>query len=111
MKKEFIGKGASPGVLSGFAFVVDNPLEICPDDMQNGDVLIVRFATPLYFELFIKAGAIITEVGGITCHAASIAREMGIPCVVSVENIVSLVKTGEQIFVDGSKGLVYVKSS
>lgn len=109
MSKEYVGQAASPGILSGLAFVIDSLYDASPDEMQCGDVLVVRFATPLYFEFYVKAGAIVTEVGGVTCHAAGIAREMGIPCVVSVENILSSVKTGDHIIVDGSNGVIRVE--
>ncbi len=108
---ELPGMAASCGVVSGFAFIAKDLYETTADDMRNGDVLVIKFAMPLYFDFFMKASAIVTEVGGVTCHAANIAREMGIPCVVSVENILSHVKTGDSIVVDGNKGVVYVGDS
>ena len=111
MSKENLGRAASPGVLSGLAFVIDKPYDVTPEEMNYGDILVVKFATPLYFEFYVKAGAIVTEVGGVTCHAAGIAREMGIPCVVAVDNILQKVKTGDQLIVDGNRGVVYVGDS
>lgn len=53
-----------------------------------------------------KAAAIITEVGGLTCHAAVVSREFGIPCVVALKNAMKNFKDGEVIEVDADKGLV-----
>jgi pyruvate,water dikinase len=63
--------------------------------------------TPDYVPAMKKAVAIVTDVGGRTCHAAIVSRELGIPCVVGTGTATHTLKTGQVITVDGSKGLVY----
>ena len=53
-----------------------------------------------------KASAIVTEMGGITSHAGIVSREFGVPCIVGVKNITSLLKTGDLIEVKGNDGVV-----
>lgn len=104
---ELIGMAASPGIIEGKVFIVDN-LQQDAAEMEYGQILVMRFSTPAYFEFFIKASAIITETGGITCHAASLARDLNIPCVVSVDQILAKVKDNDIVTVDGNNGVIYV---
>jgi len=53
-----------------------------------------------------KAGAIVTDEGGITCHAAIVSRELGIPCVVGTKIVTKVFKDGDLVEVDANKGLV-----
>jgi pyruvate, water dikinase len=84
------------------------------DEMSNfqpGEVLVAKITMPDWEPIMKKAKAIITQQGGRTCHAAIIAREFGITCVVGVENLLDTVKTGDIVTVDGSKGEIgYVYS-
>jgi pyruvate,water dikinase len=69
-------------------------------------VLVVRFADPGWTPLFPRAAALVMEVGGVMCHAAVVARELGIPAVVGVARATELITSGERISVDGSSGVV-----
>lgn len=105
---ELVGTAASRGIATGVALIVHDPLEIDIDAVPDNIILVIKFSTPLFFELFLKSKAIVTEVGGITCHAASLARDLSIPCVTAVANIFECVENGSTITVDGSQGIIYV---
>src|SRR3989338_8543624 len=63
--------------------------------------------TPDFVPAMQKAGAIVTNEGGLTCHAAIVAREMGTPCIVGTEHATEVLKEGEIVTVHASRGLVY----
>ncbi|MGD0159555.1 MAG: phosphoenolpyruvate synthase [Candidatus Bathyarchaeia archaeon] len=75
--------------------------------MQKGDILVTEMTNPDYVPFMKLAGAIVTDKGGVTCHAAIVSRELGIPCVVGTENATKLMKTGKQYTVDSRSGVVY----
>jgi phosphoenolpyruvate synthase/pyruvate phosphate dikinase len=77
---------------------------------QPGDVLVTRTTMPPWTPLFAVASAVITETGGILCHAAVTAREYGLPAVLCVENATRLIKDGQPVEVDGSNGTVRILS-
>lgn len=99
------GAAASMGAASGPVTIIHKPTEI--DKINKGDILVTEMTTPDYVPAMKKACAIVTDVGGRTCHAAIVSRELGIPCVVGTGTATSSLKTGQVITVDGSKGLVY----
>jgi len=106
-KAEVILKGAaaSLGVSFGAVKIIHKPSEI--DKIVKGDVLVTEMTTPDFVPAMKRASAIITDVGGRTCHAAIVSRELGIPCVVGTGTATSMLKTGQIVTVDGSKGLVF----
>ena len=71
-------------------------------------VLIVKSVTPDWLPLIKQVAAIVAEQGGMTCHAAIIARELGIPAVVGVKNATQIIQTGQSILVDGERGEIYL---
>lgn len=99
------GAAASLGQASGPVKIIHKPTEI--DKISAGDVLVTEMTTPDYVPAMKKATAIVTDVGGRTCHAAIVSRELSIPCVVGTGTATSALKNGQVITVDGSKGLVY----
>lgn len=99
------GAAASLGAASGPVTIIHKPTEI--DKINKGDVLVTEMTTPDYVPAMKKACAIVTDVGGRTCHAAIVSRELGIPCVVGTGTATSTLKTGQVITVDGAKGMVY----
>lgn len=104
---EMHGNIACPGVVSGYAYVIDkNPPET---EMRQGQILVIKHSSPEYFNYFLKASAILTEIGGISCHAASIARDLNIPCIVAVDNLISNVQTESFLNVDANEGSICVK--
>ena len=74
--------------------------------MRDGDVLVCHASTVSWIPLFTMASAVVTEIGGILEHAAVVAREFGVPCVVGTGIALSTLVDGEVVEVDGSAGVV-----
>ncbi len=90
----------------GTAKVVSNTAEAAKV-MKKGDILVTDMTNPDYVPFMKLAGAIVTDKGGVTCHAAIVSRELGIPCVVGTENATKLMVTGKEYTVDSRSGVVY----
>jgi phosphohistidine swiveling domain-containing protein len=103
------GIASSPGVVSGVARVIRGPHEF--GRLQKDDVLVAPLTNPAWTPLFAIASAVITEVGGILSHGAIVAREYGIPAVMSVAGATTRVPDGDPITVDGNSGLVHLKET
>ncbi|MDO5850097.1 MAG: phosphoenolpyruvate synthase [Methanobacteriaceae archaeon] len=99
------GLGASPGLASGTVKIVNSLDEL--DKIQDGDVMVVDMTTPDMVPAMKRANGIVTDEGGVTCHAAIISRELAIPCVVGTGNATSTLEEGSEVTADGKKGLVY----
>ncbi|WP_456434908.1 phosphoenolpyruvate synthase [Methanopyrus sp.] len=99
------GLGASPGIGTGEVKIVMDVDDI--DKMEEGDVLVTKMTTPDMVPAMRKASAIVTDEGGITCHAAIVSRELGIPCVVGTGNATEVLEEGQVVTVDGERGVVY----
>lgn len=99
------GLAASPGIASGKVRVVPDIKDI--GKVKEGEILCTVMTNPDWVPAMRKAKAIITNEGGVTAHAAIVSRELGIPCVVGTGNATQLLSDGEQITVDGFKGIVY----
>ncbi|MCW4010018.1 MAG: PEP-utilizing enzyme [Candidatus Bathyarchaeota archaeon] len=100
------GLGASSGISSGIAKVVFSPEE-ATKKIGNGDILITIATDPDFAPFMSKASAIVTDIGGMLSHAAIVARELGIPCVVGCVDATKVLKDGMKVTVDGSAGLVF----
>jgi pyruvate,water dikinase len=104
--KELIrGLGAGPGRGSGEVRVLSTP--DLDEGFESGDVLVAAMTTPDWVPLMKKASAIVTDGGGMTCHAAIVSREMGLPCVVGTRNATKVLTDGMLVTVDGTHGIVY----
>jgi len=104
--KELIrGLGASPGRGSGEVRVLVSPDK--DNGFESGDVLVAAMTTPDWVPLMMKASAIVTDGGGVTCHAAIVSREMGLPCVVGTRNATKILQDKMLVTVDGTHGIVY----
>ena len=99
------GIGASPGTESGVVKILEKIEEI--DKINEGDILVTKMTTPDMVPAMKKASAIVTNDGGLTCHAAIISRELGTPCVVGTKKATEVLKEGDVITVDGEKGTIY----
>lgn len=75
---------------------------------QKGEILAAQMTNPTYVPAMEKAAAIITDEGGLLCHAAIIARELGIPCVIGTKIATKVLKDGDLVEVDAEKGVVRV---
>ncbi|HEY1282795.1 MAG TPA: PEP/pyruvate-binding domain-containing protein, partial [Acidimicrobiales bacterium] len=98
------GLGASPGVASGVARVLDRPDE--GGALLAGEVLVAPMTNPDWLPTLRRAAAIVTDGGGMTCHAAIVSRELGVPCVVGARTATTALHTGDLITVDGAAGTV-----
>ena len=103
---QFSGIASSPGVVSGVARLIRGPDDF--NNLQDGDILVAPFTTPVWTPLFGIARGLVTESGGILSHGAIVAREYGIPAVMSVANVMNLLEDGSPITVDGDRGFVRV---
>lgn len=92
------------GIVSGRCRVVPDPFN--PGDFREGDILVTGMTRPEFVPLIKKAAAVVTDAGGMLCHAALVAREMKKPCVVGTEKATKLFKDGDMLDVDAVKGRV-----
>lgn len=108
MARPIVIKGlpASPGVYVGLATVVLTPKEAY-QSMKKGDILVTKMTNPDWVPFIRVAGAIVTDEGGMTCHAAIVSRELGIPCIVGTKEATKVLFTGEQYTVDAKAGVIY----
>ena len=77
--------------------------------MQQGEILVAKFTAPELTEALSKAGAIITDMGGILSHAAIVAREFNIPCIVGTNHATDVLKTGDSVRMDLTTGEVKIE--
>ena len=99
------GLGASPGLATGTVRFYDDGMSL--DIVKDGDVLVTTMTMPDMVPAMSRAVAIVTNEGGMTCHAAIISRELGTPCVVGTGNATSALRDGMVVTVDGTSGTVY----
>jgi phosphohistidine swiveling domain-containing protein len=100
----------SAGIAHGYAVVVENPAEVS-QPLSKRDILVVPFTDVGWTPLFPSIGGLIAETGGQLSHSAIIAREYGIPAVVSVKDATRLLRNGQPVTVDGNTGRVYSELS
>lgn len=103
------GLPASPGLAAGKAHVIPTADRI--GEFNQGEVLITEMTAPDWVPAMRKAAAIVTDSGGMTCHAAIVSREMGIPCIVGTKSkgipATAAIKNGIDVTVDSKNGVVY----
>ena len=78
------------------------------DKLEQGDILVASMTRPDYAPIMRRAAAIVTDEGGITCHAAIISRELGIPCVTGTQIATKNLKDGDLIDVNANHGLIKI---
>ena len=111
---QIIGQTASQGKISGRVKIIPvnygNLAGMNKEigKMQQGDILVAKTTAPELMVACKKAGAIITDMGGLLSHAAIVSREFGIPCIVGAGNATSVLKDGDQVEVDATKGIVKI---
>ncbi len=104
-KNALIGTPVSAGVAEGYVKVILKPEAA---KLNKGDVLVAPFTDPGWTPLFYSVEALVVEVGCMMTHGSVIAREYGIPAVVGIENATKILKDGQYVRVDGTRGFVEV---
>ena len=102
---ELKGIGASPGIVVGRARVIHNPANA---KIEQGEVLIAEYTDPGWIMLFPSSSGILVERGSLLSHSAIVSRELGIPAVVGITNLINTVETGDLVRLDGTTGEVKV---
>jgi pyruvate,water dikinase len=98
------GLGAAPGIAGGPVRVLRDPAD--GERLRPGDVLVAPMTNPDWVPAIRRAAALVTDGGGMTCHAAIVARELRVPCVVGTRTATSVLRDGEMVTVDGGAGVV-----
>jgi len=98
------GLPASPGVVAGRVRVLHAPGE--GEQLEAGEILVAPMTNPDWVPVIRRASALVTESGGVTCHAAIVSRELGVPCVVGAARATEVLRDGMVVTVDGRRGTV-----
>jgi pyruvate,water dikinase len=98
------GLAAAPGVAAGAVRILRDPQE--GFRLQPGEVLVAPMTSPDWLPTMRRAAALVTDGGGMTCHAAVVARELRLPCVVGARKATQVLRDGELVTVDGAAGTV-----
>ena len=103
--KTLLGSPVSPGTVMGAAHIILDPYG---ETLEPGEILVCPGTDPAWTPLFLAAGGLVMEVGGLMTHGSIVAREYGIPAVVGVSEATTRLKTGQKIIVDGENGVVTI---
>lgn len=98
------GLAAAPGRVTGRVRILQAPTE--GGELQAGEILVAPMTNPDWVPTMRRAAAVVTDGGGMTCHAAIVARELGVPAVVGARTATTVLRDGELVTVDGAKGEV-----
>ena len=98
------GTPASLGTVKGKVKILHNQSE--SHKIKKGDILVVEMTDPLYMHAMMRAGGVITNIGGVLSHAAIVARELHIPCIVGTGNATEILKEDQLVILDATKGEV-----
>ena len=104
--KELTGEVAMTGKVTGKVRILKQKSEI--PLLQDGEILVTAMTTPDYLPAMNKAAAFITDEGGVTCHAAIVAREIGKPCIIGTKIATKVLKDGDIVEVDADTGIVKI---
>ncbi len=103
---EIKGQTACKGKVIGTVKVCNNSNE--SDKVKKGDILVTFMTTPDFVPAMKRSAAVLTDEGGITCHAAIASRELGIPCIIGTKNATKVLKDGDLIEVDADNGIIKI---
>jgi phosphoenolpyruvate synthase/pyruvate phosphate dikinase len=104
--EEIKGKVGYSGKVRGKIKIVFNKNQFFK--IQKGDILVTSMTSPDFIPVLKKVSAIITDEGGITCHAAIVSREMKKPCIIGTKIATKVLKDGDRVEVDANKGIVKI---
>lgn len=108
-EKMLKGQVASKGFARGTARIVLEPSDF--KKVQKGDVIVASMTRPEYAPILGLCAAIVTNEGGITCHASIVSREMKIPCIIGTQKATQIFKDGDVVEVDAENGVVRIVSN
>jgi phosphohistidine swiveling domain-containing protein len=103
-----LGVSVGNGPVTGTARIIPSAEAGLARDIEPGDILVAPFTDAPWTPLFVVAGAVVVETGGVLSHAATVAREFNIPAIVMVKDATSLIGDGDTVTVDGAAGTVTV---
>lgn len=103
---EFKGSVASKGIARGKVRLVLLKEQVA--QVQEGEVIVTEMTNPDFVPGMKKCAAIITDEGGVTCHAAIVSRELGKPCIIGTKIATKVLKDGDEVEVDAEKGIVRI---
>jgi pyruvate,water dikinase len=102
------GLAAAPGLVSGPVRILTSPTDGAK--LNDGDVLVATMTSPDWVPTMRRAAALVTDGGGVTCHAAIVGRELHLPTVVATRTATTVLRDGEVVTVDGARGVVLAGS-
>lgn len=100
------GMPASRGIVRGQAKIIETQEDF--KKMRQGDIIVATMTRPEYVSIMKMAGGIVTNEGGITCHAAILSRELSIPCVIGTQTATDVLKDGDEVEVDANQGVITI---
>jgi len=103
---EIKGQTACAGQAKGRVRIIKDISKI--QDFSKGDILVTGMTRPEFVPIMEKAAAIVTDEGGVTCHAAIVSRELGVPCVVGTNVATKVLKEGDLVEVNATEGVVKI---
>lgn len=103
------GLAASPGLAVGKVVIIPETVETVK--ISKGDILVTTMTSPDMISVLRKAGAVVTDEGGRTCHAAIFTRELGVPCIVGAGDATKKLEKGQSVIVDATRGVVFQEKS
>ena len=101
-----LGVSVGAGPVTGRVRIVLDAIATSEHEIEPGEILVAPFTDAPWTPMFVPAGAVVVETGGVLSHAATVAREFGIPCVLMVKDATRLLCDGELVAVDGAAGTV-----
>jgi len=106
---ELDGSTAVPGMVKGIAKIINLPEDMVK--MNQGDILVSHVTNPNLVPAMKKASAIVTDIGGVTCHATIVSRELNIPCVIGTKIATKVIKDGDLLDVNANHGIIKILKS
>lgn len=101
------GRTAVPGCVTGKVRVIGNPDEIA--SLKDEEIIVVRMTDPDSVPYIQRAKGVITDHGGVLCHAAIVCREMNKPCIVGTKTATQVLRTGDLVTMDNNANVVLIK--
>jgi len=98
------GNVAQPGVVEGIVKIINSQEDF--EKFHDGNILVAAMTRPELMPVIRRAAGIITDEGGVTCHAAVISRELGIPCIIGTMNATAKLKDGDHVELNANSGEV-----